>query len=91
MSSEFIDEDMMEEIANFLSPKENTNDNSYTGDSQKNILVNHIISTLQSFSPDDINKFFREVNAGLSKRFASVVVSRKFRDLPQGKLRTKIR
>ena len=52
-------------------------------------LIDNVVSSLQSFSPDDINKFFREVNAGLSKRFASVVVSRKFRDLPQGKFRIK--
>ena len=56
---------------------------------QMTVLIDNVVSSLQSFSPDDINKFFREVNAGLSKRFASVVVSRKFRDLPQGKFRIK--
>ena len=48
------------------------------------VLIDNVISSLQSFSPDDINKFFREVNAGLYNIFEAVEKSRQFRDLPQG-------
>ena len=47
-------------------------------------LIDNVISSLQSFSPDDINEFFREVNAGLYTRFEEVEISQQFRDLPQG-------
>ena len=45
-------------------------------------LIDNVVSSLQSFSTDDKNQFSREINARLYKRFC---------DLPQGKLRTKIR
>ena len=64
---------------------------SKSASNEMSVLIDNVISSLQSFSPDDINKFFREVNAGLYNRFEAVEKSRQFRDLPQGKLRIKRR
>ena len=55
-----------------------------TPSNEMSVLIDNVISSLQSFSPDDINEFFREVNAGLYNRFEAVEKSRQFRDLPQG-------
>lgn len=64
---------------------------SKTVSNEMRVLIDYVISSLQSFSLDDINKFFHEVNAGLYNRFEAVEKSRQFRDLPQGKLRIKRR
>ena len=58
---------------------------------QMSVLIDKVVSSLQSSSSDDINQFFREINARLYNRFEAVKKSRQFKDLPQGKLRTKIR
>ena len=58
---------------------------------QMSVLIDKVVSSLQSSSSDDINQFFREINARLHNRFEAVKKSQQFKDLPQGKLRTKIR
>ena len=58
---------------------------------QMSVLIDKVVSSLQSSSTDDINQFFREINARLHNRFEAVKKSQQFKDLPQGKLRTKIR
>ena len=77
----------MEELMKSISfPEE-----SKTASNEMSVFIDNVVSSLQSSSSDDINQFFREINARLYNRFDAVKKSQQFRDLPQGKLRTKIR
>ena len=49
------------------------------------LLLDHVISYLETFSHHDTNAFFREAISRVNLKFGSAEFSQDFSDLPQGK------